>query len=584
MPDPKPVATTAPTLATAAKPLEPAARGAAAEPIIAYHPDAYEVARDDLNGRHSAGESFLSAFLAGTLNPEVLAITGRDEHFQSFEKAVKDARRPLLTARRVVRQDVKSLRERGVMHFPTPGLAEEARLRSFVGDDTYAISGVAHAVSARPVIDAVAQMVTAPVQPWDALICPSRAVHTVLSGVLSNAEDQLRARLGATTFVRPLMPVIPHGIHARRFSRLESARSRWRSKLGIANDAVVVLFFGRLSVHAKASPFQLAQALEIASARGARLEMIWCGYFADDFQQKSFMTTAKAMAPSVRFHHVDGRKADVRFSIWSAADIFCSLSDNIQEGFGLTIVEAMAAELPVIASNWDGHRDLIQDGSTGVLIDAYMPAVSLADIAFRHLTGIDNYDSYLGAVSQVCMIDAAQAAHWIATLAADPALRRKLGVAARQSVLKSYDWNVVLPRYRALWDEQLALLDKARAAGVKPSIAWYSYDPAIAFASFPSRRLQGSTALESGPHFELWDEVVKMPGTVVNKHALVRSEEFTALKKAFADLRPHTVDAVTKAFPDAIRPLIVRALHWLVKIGLLQIVAPGGDGSSAPAG
>jgi hypothetical protein len=375
------------------------------------------------------------------------------------------------------------------------------------------------------------------------------------------------------------MPVIPLGIHARRFTRIESARSRWRTKLGIADDAVVVMFFGRLSVHAKASPFQLAQALEIAASKGARLEMIWCGYFADDFQQKAFMTTAKAMAPSVRFHHLDGRKADVRFSIWSAADIFCSLSDNIQESFGLTVIEAMAAELPVVAANWDGYRDVIQHETTGVLVDSYMPAISLADVAFRHLSGLDSYDSYIGAVSQFCIVDVEQTAHWIATLAADRALRRKLGGAARQSVLKSYDWGAVLPQYRALWDEQLAALDKARTAGSKPSIAWRNYDPALAFASFPSHRVQGGTRLVRGPHFELWEEIVKMPGTVVNTHTLVRAVEFNALRAVFADGRPHTIDAIAKGFAEPIRPLVVRALHWLVKIGLLQLVAGAGQGS-----
>jgi alpha-maltose-1-phosphate synthase len=580
---PDATAKTATSEPAAAKPAEapvpPAsvARASPAEPILAYHPDAYEVARDDLKGRHSAGESFLSAFLATTRQPEALALTSRDDHFAAFEKAVKDAKRPL-TARRVARQDIKALRERSLLHLPTPGLAEEARLRSFLGDDTYAICGVAHTISSRVVIETVAQFVTVPVQPWDAMICPSQAVHTVLSGVLANTEDQLRTRLGATTFTRPLMPVIPLGIHARRFTRIESARSRWRAKLGIADDAVAVLFFGRLSVHAKASPFQLAQALEIAASKGTRLEMIWCGYFSDDFQQKAFMTTARAMAPSVRFHHVDGRKADARFSIWSAADIFCSLSDNIQAGFGLTVIEAMAAELPTVAANWDGYRDTIQHGVTGMLVDSYMPSISLADVAFRHLSGLDSYDSYLGAVSQFCVVDVEQTAHWIATLAADPALRRKLGSAARQSVLKTSDWGAVLPRYRALWDEQLAILDKARAAGTKPSIAWRNYDPALAFASYPSHRMHGGTSLIRGPHFELWEELVKMPGTVVNTNTLVRATEFNALRAVFADGQPRTIEAIAKEFAEPIRPLVVRALHWLVKIGLLQMVAGGGRG------
>ncbi len=564
----------------ATKPAAPAIPPASAtlagpvEPILVYHPDAYEVAREDLKGRHAAGESFLSAFLATARQAEALAIAGRDDHFKAFEKTVKDAKRPLLNARRVARQDIKTLRERGVVHLPVPSLAEEARLRAFLGDDTYAVCGVAHTIASRVVLEAVSQFATAPVQPWDALICPSKAVHSALSSILANTEEQLRTRLGARTFIRPLMPIIPLGIHARRFARIEPARMRWRTKLGIDEDATVVLFFGRLSVHAKASPFQLAQALEIAAQKGAKLEMVWCGYFADDFQQKSFMTTAKAMAPSVRFHHVDGRKADVRFSIWSAADIFCSLSDNIQESFGLTVIEAMAAELPVIAANWDGYRDAIEHGVSGVLVDSYMPAVSLADVAFRHLSGADSYDSYIAAVSQFCLVERG------ADRALDRDAGRRPGVAqeARRRGAPLRDEELRLVRGAAAHAEPVGRTARAAQQDARGGAA--SVDRVAQLRSrahlcgaFPSHRVHGDTRLVRGPHFELWEELVKMPGTVVNPHVLVRASDFAALRAAFADGQPRTPDEVAKMFVEPIRPLVLRALHWLIKIGLLRFAA-----------
>ena len=48
---------------------------------------------------------------------------------------------------------------------------------------------------------------------------------------------------------------------------------------------------------------------------------------------------------------LDGREPEIRINIWSAADIFISLSDNIQETFGLTPIEAMANGLPAIVSD-----------------------------------------------------------------------------------------------------------------------------------------------------------------------------------------------------------------------------------------
>ena len=61
-----------------------------------------------------------------------------------------------------------------------------------------------------------------------------------------------------------------------------------------------------------------------------------------------------------------------RFQVWHAADLVVSLVDNIQETFGLVIVEAMASGLPVVATDWNGYRDLVVDGETGFLVPTTM--------------------------------------------------------------------------------------------------------------------------------------------------------------------------------------------------------------------
>lgn len=40
--------------------------------------------------------------------------------------------------------------------------------------------------------------------------------------------------------------------------------------------------------------------------------------------------------------------------LYSCADVFVSLADSIQESFGLTVAEAGACELAVVATDWDG--------------------------------------------------------------------------------------------------------------------------------------------------------------------------------------------------------------------------------------
>jgi starch synthase len=543
-------------------------------PVLLYHPDAYRVARKDLKGRHSAGESFLTAFLAHAPGPEVYALCLGEQGFEDFQQSVKASGRPL-TARAVARGETDVLRRQALLNLPHPGIAEEARIRSFLGDDAYALCGVTHTISSRAVLDGVADLLLAPVNPWDAVICTSRAVHEALSGLLNRAEDDLRARLGATKFSRPLMPIIPLGVHSQRFTRNDADRAHWRSKLGIAEDAVAILFFGRLSVHAKASPFQLAQAAELAAQRTKKpFTILWCGRFNDDFQRRVFMNTAKTMAPSVPFHHIDGHDDAACAAIWSAADIFCSLSDNIQESFGLTVIEAMAAGLPVVASNWNGYRETVEHDVNGLLIDSYMPPGTLAGAAYRYVSGIDTYDLYIGALSQLCFVDLEQTAAALARLADDAALRARLAAAARKTIAERFDWKAVMPRYAELWREQIERLAQARAQGGARSLAWQTHDPGLTFAGFPSNRLRGDSLLAAGAHFGRWSDLVKQPGIVVNASTLTGRKQFQALHKLFSDQHAHTIDAVLKSFEPKDAGAVLQTLHWLVKVGLLRMSEP----------
>ena len=55
-----------------------------------------------------------------------------------------------------------------------------------------------------------------------------------------------------------------------------------------------------------------------------------------------------------------------------------SLSDNMQETFGLTPIEAMAAGLPSVVSDWDGYRDTVQHREHGFRIPTLAPPPALA--------------------------------------------------------------------------------------------------------------------------------------------------------------------------------------------------------------
>ncbi len=83
---------------------------------------------------------------------------------------------------------------------------------------------------------------------------------------------------------------------------------------------------------------------------------IWWVYgsYPDSYSRQVFETGARALMPAVSMHHLEHEGAALRLAALSAAQMFLFPIDNLQESFGIAPVEAMAAGLPVVASDWDG--------------------------------------------------------------------------------------------------------------------------------------------------------------------------------------------------------------------------------------
>ena len=135
------------------------------------------------------------------------------------------------------------------------------------------------------------------------------------------------------------------------------------------ND-VLVLWLGRLSYFEKAYPQGMLIALQKAFLLcGRRLHFVMAGWFpGGDVDQRRYEESARSYAPDVPVHFLDGKNPEVVRCCWSAADVFLSLVDNPQETFGLAPVEAMAAGIPVVVSDWDGYRYTVSDGVEGFRI------------------------------------------------------------------------------------------------------------------------------------------------------------------------------------------------------------------------
>ncbi|NQU61284.1 MAG: glycosyltransferase family 4 protein [Rhodospirillales bacterium] len=581
--------------------------------VLFHHPEAVDTSGPRLMGRHAAGEGFLKGFVRHSGVDAFYCQTLNAEHFDDFKTrlgALDQNKRdchlvPLgkmggkmggQTGGQTAGHDVKTLM------LPEPTLAPFAWRRRGADNRGYSLCGLSHTMASARIMDGLGDLLTAPLQPWDALICTSNAAKTAITMVLDNLGDYLNHRGGPEEAFKPLfqMPVIPLGVDCDAYPSGDKAERESRiirRGLGIGEDDITVLYFGRLSFHAKAHPTPMYLALEEATKRcGKKFHLIQAGWFANDGIDKEFREGAQAYCPSVNCIFLDGREADVRFKVWGAADIFTSLSDNIQETFGLTPIEAMAAGLPVVVSDWDGYRDTVRHGVDGFTIPTWLPlAGSGGDLALApemtlSPTAADKaYDHYLGFVSQCASVDIAAATEAYVALANDLALRKKMGDAGRKRARDTFDWRIVVGEYQTLWRDLENIRNRedeiAPAVPGRPPVPLRD-DPFTLFEGYATETIDGNTVAslvfneDAGDLTQRLDAVRAQYMNVFAAAAhLDRDEQDIILSKL--DEEGHLdILSLAELFPADRRYLLARTIAWLVKMGIVHLDVAVGEPKS----
>jgi hypothetical protein len=138
----------------------------------------------------------------------------------------------------------------------------------------------------------------------------------------------------------------------------------------------------------------------------------------------------------------------------ASADIFMSLSDNIQETFGLTPLEGMAAGLPVIVSDWDGYRSTVRNNLDGYTIKTYsLPSGYGKDLAFDYMIGNTTYDRYIGNAVQKVAVDVRECIDKLEILIKDRSKREEMGKNGKKRAINTFSWGKILKEYENLYQE-----------------------------------------------------------------------------------------------------------------------------------
>jgi glycosyltransferase involved in cell wall biosynthesis len=176
----------------------------------------------------------------------------------------------------------------------------------------------------------------------------------------------------------------------------EAERVSGRRALSVPDDVHLIGTVGRLDPVKNLQALLKAHAALPVQARAPHLAIVGTGP-----EQRDLEALARALG-TVHLVHFAGYRSDVR-ALMPAFDVYVNCSTF--EGVSLTILEAMAARVPVVATRVGGTPEVVVDGETGMLV----PVEEVAPLA--------------------------QA---LFALERDPARRRAMGIASRSRVLEYF--------------------------------------------------------------------------------------------------------------------------------------------------
>ena len=233
--------------------------------------------------------------------------------------------------------------------------------------------------------------------------CARRADHC--TGVSADITDSFKSILGV---VPQRSSSILNGIDIERYSK-ETDRDI-RAEMGFAAADKIVGCIGNLR-HEK-NQHQLIEAFSsvVTSYPNARLLLVGGGEYRSRLEKA---VTEKGLERNV---FLLGPRLDTP-DLYAAFDVYCLTS--VFEGLPLTILEAMAAKCPIVATDVTGIRDVVHDGETGLLVPLNDPERTAQAI--------------------VCLLD-------------DPRLGRSLAESGRRLVSERYSLRAMAANYRQLYE------------------------------------------------------------------------------------------------------------------------------------
>jgi glycosyltransferase involved in cell wall biosynthesis len=306
------------------------------------------------------------------------------------------------------------------------------------------------------------------------------------------------------------------------------SRGRGRQRLGIADREFVFAFAFDVHSHLpRKNPHAVIAAFRKAFAGRQDVRLILKSVNAD--ADRAGYAELRALAGDARVDFYDGYwRADEVGDLMGACDAYVSLHRS--EGTGLTIAEAMALGKPVIATDWSGNTDFL-DNATGY------------PIAYRLTTVARNVGPYRAGETWA-EPDVEHAASVMAQVVASPDEAARRGAEASARMRRDYSEDAIAALVRARLDvigsrDRLSTLRRELSAFVRDyrglvqsirDIAARVVEPGETVAVVS----RGDSELLALGHRPAWHFPEARPGVYAGHHPADSDSAITALEDSRA--------------------------------------------------
>lgn len=190
-------------------------------------------------------------------------------------------------------------------------------------------------------------------------------VRGCTSLILSVSELTRDRFLSWSRFPAERVAIVPNTVDLERFATADRTTDRTVAERFGLDGRTVLLTLGRMESQERAKGFD--EVIHVVPRLAASIENLVYVAAGDGTDRARLMAKAKALGVGDRVVFTGRIDDATKRSLYRLAHAYVMPSRG--EGFGIVVLEAMAAGLPVVVSACDGTREAVRGGELGIVVD-----------------------------------------------------------------------------------------------------------------------------------------------------------------------------------------------------------------------